>query len=52
MKKFLLILVLCLIPVAGYYAFSLGWILVRTFIGSIAVILFILGIVIGRISKQ
>jgi hypothetical protein len=52
MKKFLLILGLLLLPVAGYYAFSLGWLVVRTFIGMMLVSIFILGIVIGRISKR
>jgi VIT1/CCC1 family predicted Fe2+/Mn2+ transporter len=52
MKKFLLILGILLLPVAGYYAFTAGWMVIRTFIGMMLISIFVLGIIVGRISKR
>jgi hypothetical protein len=52
MKKILWFLAVIILCVLGYYAFDLGWILVKTFIGLMFVAIFGMGFWLGRITKS
>jgi len=52
MKKILWFLTIIVLCVLGYYTFSLGWILLKTFIGLMIIAIFGLGFWLGRITKS
>jgi CHASE2 domain-containing sensor protein len=49
MKKILWFIAIMALCVVGYYAFSVGWILVKVFIGLMFVAVFAFGVWIGHV---
>jgi hypothetical protein len=52
MKKLTAVIIIIILGLLGFYAFKLGWILTKVFIGLMFVFIFALGITIGRITKK
>jgi hypothetical protein len=52
MKKILWLLGIIILGFLGYWAFSLGWILVKVFIGLMFIAVFAFGVWIGHISTK
>jgi len=52
MKKILLILAIIVLCVLGYYAFYLGWALLKIFIGLLFIAVFGFGFFLERITKK
>lgn len=52
MKKILWFLAIITVAVIGYYAFSVGWILVKVFIGLMFVAVFAFGVWIGHVFTK
>ncbi len=49
MKKILWFVVIIALMVIGYYAFSMGWILLKIFVGLMFVAVFAFGVWIGHV---
>jgi hypothetical protein len=52
MKNFLIVIGIILLGVLGFYAFQLGFILVKVFIGLLFICVFAAGVWIGRLTKK
>lgn len=52
MKTLYWILALIVLAFVGYYAFYVGWALLKIFIGLMFIAVFAVGIVVGRISNS
>jgi hypothetical protein len=52
MKKLTAVFVIIILGVLGFYAFKLGYILTKVFIGLMFIFVFALGIITGRIFKK
>ena len=52
MKKLTAVFVIIILGILGFYAFKLGFILLKVFIGLMFIFVFALGIITGRITKN
>ncbi len=52
MKTFYWILAIIILGILGYYAFYLGWALLKIFIGLLFIAIFAFGFWLGRITKK
>jgi hypothetical protein len=52
MKKIYWLLIIIILGFLGYWAFSLGWILLKVFIGLMFVAVFAFGVWIGHITTK
>jgi hypothetical protein len=52
MKTIIAVVSIVILGVAGFYAFQLGFILVKVFIGLMFIFTFALGVIVGRITKR